>query len=188
MREYTQGDWVTIHDATWRRWLAPWMGQSGIRGLEIGACEGRSTCWFVDNVLTGRNSWLTVVDPWTGPYSNNGIYNRWQRNTAGMRVDHYRLSSEESLPGLYVAGKRFDFAYVDGSHEACDCLSDMCAVWALLKPGGCMIVDDYGWCDPSVTLPPKPAIDGWLAVNRHRVARWEISEVQGPQFAAWKPG
>ena len=139
-------------------------------------------------MLTGRNSWLTVVDPWTGPYSSEDTFQRWQRNTEGLRIDLCRASSEEALPGLYVSGKRYDFAYVDGSHEACVCLADMCAVWALLRPGGVMICDDYCWRDSSVILPPRPAIDAWRELNAWRIARWELSDVQGPQFAAWKPG
>jgi len=137
-------------------------------------------------VLTGRNPWLTVVDPWTGPYSSEDTFRRWQRNTAGLRIDLCRRSSEEALPGLYVAGKRYDWAYIDGSHEGHDCLSDMCAVWALLKPGGLMIVDDYAWSDSSVLIPPGPAVDAWRALNQQRCARWEISGDQGPQFAAWR--
>lgn len=187
-REYTLDDWVSLHDSTWRRWLAPWAGQAGVRGLEIGACEGRSTCWWCDNVLTGRDSWLTVVDPWVGPYSSDEIYARWLRNTDGLRIAHHRTTSQEALPRIHLSGERFHFAYVDGSHEAADCLADMCAVWPLLLPGGLLIVDDYGWCDSSVILPPRPAIDAWRTLYAHQIARWEISTDQGPQFAAWRLG
>lgn len=185
---YTQGDWVSCHDAVWRRWLAPWAGQPGVRGLEIGCCEGRSTCWFADSVLTGRNSWLTCIDPWVGPYSSEAIYQRWRRNTAGLRIELHRATSRDALARIWLSGQRYDWAYVDGSHEAADCLADLCVTWALLRPGGLLIADDYAWSDPSVTIPPRPAIDGWRACYGPQIARWEISDVAGPQFAAWKLG
>jgi hypothetical protein len=37
---------------------------------------------------------------------------------------------------LSQEGWMFDFVYVDGSHEACDVLSDSVLVWPMLKPQG----------------------------------------------------
>ena len=44
-----------------------------------------------------------------------------------------------------MEGRKFDLIYVDGSHEAEDCLSDSVLAWRLLKPGGFIIWDDYLW-------------------------------------------
>ena len=41
--------------------------------------------------------------------------------------------------------------YVDGSHHARDVLQDAVLAWGLLRPGGYMIFDDYGWVS-NVTL------------------------------------
>ena len=32
--------------------------------LEIGSFEGKSTIWFLDNILNNENSTITCVDPW----------------------------------------------------------------------------------------------------------------------------
>ena len=32
--------------------------------LEIGSFEGKSTVWFLENILQNKNSTITCVDPW----------------------------------------------------------------------------------------------------------------------------
>ena len=47
----------------------------------------------------------------------------------------------------------FDFAYIDGSHTAYDVLQDAILVHPLLKVGGIIIFDDFGWKDPNNLHP-----------------------------------
>ena len=57
----TNTNWTDVHVENWRRWLAPYIGKE-CRALEIGCFEGRSSQWFLDNILTHPDSSLTVVD------------------------------------------------------------------------------------------------------------------------------
>ena len=55
--------------------------------------------------------------------------------------------SDEALPWLIHAGykERFDFVYVDGSHQAPDVLVDAVLSALLLRKGGLLVFDDYFW-------------------------------------------
>jgi hypothetical protein len=202
VREFSD-DWVTLQQDYWQRWLDPWRGVPGVEALEIGSHEGRSAVWFAGKILTGAGSRLTCVDPWLGVDAD--CYPRFLRNVDGLPVDVLRATSADALPMLLAAstwklspvddrwpafvadGRRFAWAYIDGSHHAPDLLLDMCLVWELLTPGGLMIVDDYAWTDQNVPIPPGPAVDAWLSMYRLRIAKHEISRTSSPQAAVWKP-
>jgi hypothetical protein len=48
-------------------------------------------------------------------------------------------------------------------------LADAVLAWPLLKPGGLVCFDDYGWwLDPAPERSPKLAVDAFLAVMRGR--------------------
>ena len=175
-----QADWVSWHRESWQRWFAPFKGVPGIKGMEIGSYEGRSACWFCDNILTGDGATMTCVDNWWQP----DRYVSFSNNTAGLPVIARQGKSRDILPLLYCEGERYDFIYVDGSHVAADVLYDGCMSWTLLKPGGLMLFDDYGWEDPGHPNPPKPAIDAFLACYKEQIASHEIAT---RQVAIWKP-
>lgn len=68
----------------------------------------------------------------------------------------------------------FDFIYIDGSHKACDVLSDSVLAWPLLRPEGVLIWDDYEWTPLMSKGPlhePKLAIDAFLScyADQYRV-------------------
>src|SRR5262245_40452971 len=45
-------DWHSHNISHWRRILERYRGQVGVRVLEIGSYEGRSTVWLLENILT----------------------------------------------------------------------------------------------------------------------------------------
>ena len=173
-------DWVSWHEPHWKEWLAPYVGLPHVGALEVGSYEGRSACWFLDNVLTGEGSYITCVDAWW----NQEHEARWRANTAGRSVYQRRGLSRYVLSQLAVERRRYSFIYVDGDHSAAETLADLCQAWALLSPGGVMIADDYGWESPNRPIPPKPAIDAFLACYADRIDRHEI---ETKQVAMWKP-
>lgn len=66
-----------------------------------------------------------------------------------------------------MAGEWFDLIYIDGSHEAADVLADAVLAWPLLKPGGLLGFDDYGWrVFPEPERRPAPAVDAFLTCLR----------------------
>lgn len=151
-------DYVSNFTADWSKHLACYAGKEDVALLEIGCFEGRSTLWFLQNILTHPSASITCVDS----FSRRGGEPRFDHNIAfsglSSRTTKLKGRSEEVLPRL--ATLRFDVVYIDGSHRAVDVLMDAMASWQILKPGGTMIFDDYGWGQGKQPADrPGPAID-----------------------------
>lgn len=165
-------DWVSANTVAWNRVLAGVRGAPGLRYLEIGAFQGRSANWFLDNILTHADSAATLVEPFL--YSPRWVC-EWNLRVAGHRRRAVILPglSGDVLPRLPSAS--FQVIYVDGSHKAADVARDAGEAWRLLAPGGYLIFDDYLWGagDKAPTDRPQPAIDAFLAT---RAAQCELLE------------
>lgn len=167
-------DWFTARIPDWQRLLAPLAG-TPCRCLEIGAYEGRCTFWTADNVCTHPASRLTVVDPW----ADAAVHARFEANLAQCpardRIVTIRQPSWQALRALPPG--TFDFVYVDGCHDAGNVLEDGVQAYRLLRPGGLLCFDDYGWSTPG-QLPPRLAIDAWMQcyAGRYEVVlhQWQV--------------
>lgn len=151
-------DYVSSWTGDWSKHLAGCMGKKDVAFLEIGCFEGRATIWFLENILTHPSATISCVDS----FSRRGGEPRFDHNIdisgVASRVTKIRGRSEDILPGL--ATRRFDAVYIDGSHRAPDVLMDAMASWQMLKPGGTMIFDDYGWTEGKLPADrPGQAID-----------------------------
>jgi predicted O-methyltransferase YrrM len=135
--------------------------------LEIGAFEGRATCWLLENGLSDKGS-IVCIDPFTGSVEHGGIdmpavEARFWSNTneakkAEQKVSLMRTTSYKALAELIELKYAFDFVYVDGSHAPDVALTDACMAWGLLKQGGVMLFDDYLYPHE----PTKVGIDAFL--------------------------
>lgn len=171
-------DWASEHLTMWRRVLSP-LRNEPLRILEVGSWEGRSALFFL-NFFWG--STITCIDtfagddehdtyrPWLDELPN--IESRFDYNLApfGSRVEKLKGLSEEVLRSLAERRRRFDLAYIDGSHIYDDVLADSIGVWHLLDPGGIIIWDDYKYGAPgapgvhlSPEQRPQAAIDTFLS-------------------------
>jgi hypothetical protein len=88
------------------------------------------------------------------------------------------------LPRLVVEGKRYQIVYVDGDHRASSCLFDCVLGWQLLERGGVLLVDDYLWTHPSVRIPPRFAVDGFVRSYRDQIRH--LARTHLGQVLAWK--
>ena len=114
-------------------------------GLEIGAYEGRSTCWLFENILTHADSTLQVVDPFEAFDGLAGDYKpRFLSNTKPYAAK-IKLFEGNSRQFFNTSEFEYDFAIIDGSHKSEDVANDIRHVWDLLKTGGVMICDDFEW-------------------------------------------
>lgn len=171
---FTQ-DWFSYHVPLWERLLAPLAGQP-VQALEVGVFEGRSTVWLLDHVLTHPEATLTWVDTFAGGADHagmdlTGLEGRFRANTArfGAKVRGRVGRSWDVLRDM--TGERFDLVYIDGSHAAADVLADAVLAWRLLKVGGLMGFDDYGWRQhPAPGHCPAPGVDGFLWAMRGHFA------------------
>lgn len=151
-------DWAVHNHPLWRKHLTRFRDVP-CEALEIGSCEGRSSCFFVQNILTHPQSHLTCVDPWV-----MGTEERFHKNARILGCTEKITAIKAFSNEVDLAQKPWDFIYVDGSHVGKDCLFDMVRSWVSLKRGGIMIVDDYLWNldNPAMKfLKPKHAVDAF---------------------------
>lgn len=150
--EFTQ-DWFSRNLLIWREYLPEFVGRADLNVLEIGSWEGRSACWLLEQVLTHPTAEITCIDTFQGSLENqslnpedlHALEARFDANMAktGVANQVKKLvgNSAEILRSLPL--NRYDLIYVDGSHIACDVLTDTILSWGLLKLKGIMIFDDY---------------------------------------------
>lgn len=170
-------DWFSTNIPNLTRLFAGFKGEKPPHILEIGAFEGRSTVWFLDNV---PDCTIRTIDTWKGgkdhdpnnPEINwktvkeNFDHNIKEFKDAG-RVTTYVMTSYEALTVMNSVHKNlFDFVYVDGSHTAADVNLDLILSFKLLKVGGLLYCDDYLWGFNEFTIydSPKLGIDSFVNV------------------------
>ncbi len=159
-------DWTSDRLPKWLPHVQHLIGKP-INALEIGAYEGRSTVWMIENILTHPSSQIICLDP----FCENAKFNqyadylpRFVENTHPYRskIRIIQSFSQDVLPETllgFVPGK-FNLIYVDGSHEPADVISDAILALAVANPGAVIAFDDYGWQDV------RTAVDLWLELGR----------------------
>jgi predicted O-methyltransferase YrrM len=165
-------DWAASHFFTWAELLHP-LRQKPVRILEIGSWEGRSALFFVNYLPRSR---IVCIDTFGGNIEHHQdpyfaalapkAEGQFDANLAAFanRVEKIKGSSTTVLPELGIAGRRFELAYIDGSHMAADVYSDAVLTWSLMEPGGIVIFDDYEWDLMNSDIErPKLGIDAFLA-------------------------
>lgn len=162
-------DWVTPHEKEWRSLIAEMAG-SPICMIEIGAWEGRSAAWWLDNLLTHPRSRLTSIDPHLNPERYAVFLSNMGSHPDVHKMNSIRGESRRTLANL--PDQKYDMIYVDGSHEGRDVILDGCLAYHKLKPGGILLFDDYEWegmqGHPRDILP-KAAIDAFLELYEHKI-------------------
>ena len=155
-----QHDWFELIRTEWETRTASLRGQQ-LRVLEIGAFEGGSTTWILDNLMSHPASVMVTVDTFEGGmehqqacedgdrYALASLENRFRlnvsksRQAAKLRV--MKMRSDDALMELRRESSRFDLIYIDASHVAVDVLHDAVISWRMLEEGGRLIFDDYSW-------------------------------------------
>lgn len=178
-RTFLGADWTKAHVAKWKDWIAPFVGKQGIIGLQVGFYEGRSSCWFCEEVLTGQRSMLIDVDPL---WNRDDIFERYRVNVAGLNIETIRQPF--ALAYSKIVPRKVHYAYVDGDHAAANTLADGCMAWHLLQPGGVLIFDDYAWTSRTRPIPPGRGIDAFLSCYADRIQGYEVAT---GQVCVWKP-
>ncbi len=166
-------DFFSSNIPVWRQVFAPLAGKPGLHYLEIGAYEGRSFLWMLENVLTDPTSRLTAVDIFEPPQVETRFLDNLKLSGQAQRVTTIKGASRVELRKLPL--ESCDIIYVDGSHTADDVLADAVLAFGLLKDGGLVVFDDYlgdgsNYAGPGNRLPaellPGPAV--YAFINTHR--------------------
>lgn len=169
-------DWFSNNVEKWSKYLKPLKGKA-LNVLEIGCFEGRATKWLLENILKHEDSKITVIDTFSGSIEHRcGNFSHDFSNTEAIfdfnvwmpyrdRVIKIKNNSFNALIAFnrdYV-NKTYDFVYIDGSHVAKDVLSDALLVWPMVKKGGIIIFDDYGWDNyKEKRMNPRMAVDMFI--------------------------
>ena len=172
-------DWFSADDLVQ---FLPLKTQEEIHFLEIGSFEGKSTVWFLENILLNEKSTITCIDPWTTYSQNNNSFDSYNKvdsewnftDNKNTFLHNIYLSgfknkviieqgfSNEILPKFILDKKKYDIIFIDGNHTSPFVITDGIMSWYLLKEGGLMIFDDYLWSDSNSTLSPKLAVDSFI--------------------------
>ena len=148
-------NWFEHNIPHWERWLGGFRDKPGLRALEIGSFEGRSTLWLCEHILTADDSRIDCLDLFAEDPVYGDYHARFRANTAA----HARKIREYpgcSFDGLRRVEGEYDIVYIDGWHSAFGALADGAMSWPRLKVGGVMIFDDYLWVPPKHGKPKKP--------------------------------
>jgi predicted O-methyltransferase YrrM len=122
--------------------------------LEIGAYEGRSTCWISDNLLIDLDSNLDVVDTFQGSVEHDksdaerlqqAYVNNISLTRNTEKIHTYVGDSRHFLPLFIKENKQYDIIYVDGAHMPENVIIDGLCAYHLVKDTGVIIFDDYEW-------------------------------------------
>lgn len=175
-------DWFSSHIPKFLSTLSGIAGKEDVHGLEIGSFEGKSSCWFLDNIFNGDNSTLTCIDTWEGSmeHSQEQKAPLWDIFTNNIKdYDPSKLIIKRGFSRDRLRDRdlsKYDFIYIDGSHTTRDVLGDAVLSFDLLKIGGVMTFDDYTWtmyADP--LLNPRTGIDAFLICYRHKIELLELA-------------
>lgn len=167
-------DWASHHIPTWTSIFAA-RRDTIVDALEIGSFEGRSAIFWLNYFPTCR---LVCIDDFAGSPEHRDmnlqhalplLEQHFDENLGqyGDRVEKIKARSIDALASLGIAGRCFDFVYVDGGHRAVEAYADATLAWPLLKPGGLLLFDDYTWTlMPNEMDRPKPGIDAFLQASQ----------------------
>lgn len=160
----------------WENILSPIAGKPEVVGIEVGVLHGDCAVFCAEKIANGDGSIHYAIDI--------NCSEELKSNIAPYKnIDFRRGHSFDILRNLTHGGKSKEFAdyiYIDGSHLAIDVMQDGVLAWYLLKDGGILIFDDYGWGAHTTDEKQKPklAIDSFLtAYDGHTQvlsAGWQV--------------
>lgn len=145
--------WIPL----WEQYLGHLSNKPNINGIEIGCLHGDCSVFCAEKIANGQGSIHYAVDINENEYLKNNV-------SPYFNIKFIKGKSYEILSRGFEHTEFVDYVYVDGSHLAIDVLSDAVLSWSLLKPGGILIFDDYGWGvhTDDEKQKPKLAIDAFL--------------------------
>jgi hypothetical protein len=120
---------------------------------------------LLDNILIHPDARIDLIDPYIQDVLNENL-----EKTGG--IDKITVHQDFSNKVLRTFPfEKFDFIYIDGSHNVINVLEDAVLSFPLLKAGGILAFDDYLWNDPRYGdgTYPKPAIDDFLMIYKHKI-------------------
>jgi len=137
--------------------------------LEIGCFEGLSS-FFVLSEYPQVNAYL--LDIWDLPNSNskslskdfNFIEKNFDKNLSNYNFNKIKDDSVIAMRKLLKQNIKFDFIYIDGSHNGEDILSDAIEAFKILKTKGIIFFDDFLQYDSNRDIQSYLGIEIFLSL------------------------
>lgn len=151
---YQLPDW----SGHWRRTLhrlAMQLRGRPVNLLEIGVCEGRGAQAAFEVLLRHPESRYIGIDIW-----QLNPRHRADRNIALISDDRHLLLDAGTAADVFGP---FDVVYIDGDHTYDGCQSDLIRWSPHVRPGGFLVIDDYGSESIASDHPGvRSATDKWM--------------------------
>lgn len=118
--------------------------EKAVRTIEIGLAWGLGALHICEGLLENGDSKARhiAIDPFQIDFKNCGIQSLEEAGVLHL-VEHLVEESQISLPRFVSEGRRFDFAFVDGSHLFDRVFLDLIYLGRLVRPEGIIFGDDY---------------------------------------------
>ena len=167
---FSPKDDFTLNIQNWLTYLGKYENQSDLLFLEVGTGHGRSAVWLLENILTDHSSKLITIDILNKRSYKKGDLNfdfgdnltlfvdqNLQPYIDQNRCEFYEINSKlffkkmlgGKLKSKFIGDDEweniFDFIYLDGCHDPDYVMYESSLCFDLLKPGGRILFDDYGW-------------------------------------------
>lgn len=135
--------------------------------VEIGSFMGRSTRALADST----SGIVTAVDTWAGSdedehrkllegKTKDWLYEEFLRNMAGLEnVFDIRMPSLDAAE--LCRDEKFDFIFIDASHDYDNVKADILAWGPLVAPGGTLAGHDFHSGAPGVMQAVDELLQGW---------------------------
>lgn len=174
----------------WNKYLSKFVGKK-INILELGVFKGEAMKWFLDNLMSHKESTYTGVDTFQGSseyfiYNKNNANNKINFNEVKKecftiiaksdKKNNIRILEKDTKRALYELfinenkKEYYDIIFIDASHESIDVISDSILSWNLLKEDGILIEDDYWWdALAQEHFRPKISIDSFISIYKSQI-------------------
>ncbi len=141
----------------WTKYLQPLIAIAGVKALEVGFYQGMSSCWLLDKVLTHQTDTLTCIDQNYNPQFKQNI----AKTGSESKVNFLTGDTHQLLANCTT---NFDLINLQDRCKLIDYTEKSTNLaWQLLKPGGMIIFNSYGWRNPTdAQQNPKLGIDRFL--------------------------
>ena len=113
--------------------------------IEIGLAWGVGALYLCEGLLTIGNAdaWHVALDPFqTTGFKNCGLQVLQDAGVLHL-IEHHAEESQLALPRFVGEKRRFDFAFVDGSHLFDRVFLDLIYLGRLVRGEGVIFADDY---------------------------------------------
>lgn len=141
-----------------------------VNALQVGSYQGMSSCWLLDEVLTAPASKLTCIDRDFGQKFRENI------TKTGVESKVTFLEGDTHPLMVELIPNSFDLINLqDRSKLSADSEKTTQLAWELLKSGGMIIFNYYGWRNPKdPQQDPRAGIDRFLSAVKHQ---WQLVDL-----------